>query len=102
MLATLLRLQMVKRGRVVGRKQLIAVFSPMATGRVPGFCRCFGHRRPRGNVTLVGEAVISQLEQVNPETVGNKGHHCCDLSILANAQQFAELSTSLVRTEKHK
>ena len=29
-----------------------------------------------------------------PETEGNKGRHCCGLSILANAGQFAELSSS--------
>ena len=32
--------------------------------------------------------------------VGNKGCHFCHLSIPANARQFCELSTSLVRTEK--
>ena len=45
MLTTLLRLRRVKRAQVGGRKQLIAVFSPTAAGRVPGFCQYFGNRR---------------------------------------------------------
>ena len=69
MLTTLLRLQRVKRGQGGWEKKLIAVFSPTAAGRVPGFCRYFGHWRAHGSVTLAGEAVISQLE-VNPRNGG--------------------------------
>ena len=72
MLTTLLRLRRVKTGQVGGRKQLIAVFSPTATGRVLGFCRCFGHRRPCGNATLAGEAAISQREDVTSEMAGKR------------------------------
>ena len=51
-------------------------------------------RRAHGTETPVVGAVIGQLEHMTPppEMVENKGRHCCSLSILVNAGQFAELS----------
>ena len=72
-----------KKGQEGGRKQLIAVSSPAAVGRVPGPTTILHDRRTHGSEILAGGAVIGQLKHVTPRNGRKvKGHHCCDLSIM--------------------
>ena len=52
------------------RKQLIVVLSSTAAGRVPGFANVFVIGGPAAMRTLVGEAVIGQLEHMTPRNDG--------------------------------